>query len=318
MTSTDAAEGHRTDARLAVASRRPASDVSVVIPSHRRPLECRAAILSALAQTSPPREVLLVVDGTDASGYDSVEDDIGSDRVRVLRTGTQGGPSVARNLGTEAALAGVVAYLDDDDVWLPTKLERQLAAVDAAGRSGSAFVSTTAVVALGPGTRVQRWPRRDPDPGEPVAEFLVGLGRPPRGGRVIQTSTFLASTDVARSVTMRGSAYEDWDWLIRAAETAPYVHVPEPLTVFHRGGASLTSRANLADGEAWLEGLRPHISDEVYAAACLTVLTRRCADGSARDLTRVLTRSFRGRPTARHLAEFPLRVLRLRLSKDSR
>ena len=161
-----------------------------------------------------------------------------------------------------------------------------------------------------------RWPLRDPDPGEPVAEFLFGLGAPPRGGRVIQTSTFLTTRDVARATPMRGRAYEDWDWLIRASLAAPHVHVPEPLVIFSQSAGSLTSLLRVDEAEEWLEGLRPLISPQAYAAACLTVLANRGAtSGTPRDLVRIYRRSFRGKPSARQLAEYPARIVARKLAR---
>jgi glycosyltransferase involved in cell wall biosynthesis len=284
------------------------ADVTVVIPSYNRPVACRGAILSALGQTLPPREVLLVVDGVDTHAYASLEDDIADKRLRVLRPGRQQGPSGVRNLGVAEASSPCVAFLDDDDYWLPDKLERQLAFVHQVV-GDAPFVSTTAIAALRV-DQATRWPLRDPSPGEPVADFLFGLGAPPRGGRVIQTSTFLTTRDLALATPMRGRAYEDWDWLIRASLAAPHVHVPEPLVIFHQAAGSLTSKLSLAEAEAWLEGLRPLISHEAYAAACLTVLANRGAvSGSSGDLMRIYRQSFQGKPHLRHLVEFPARVL---------
>ena len=288
------------------------ADVTVVIPSHNRPDACRGAILSALAQTLPPREVLLVVDGIDTDAYAALEADMGDPRLRVIRPGLQQGPSGARNLGVSEATSRCVAFLDDDDSWLPTKLERQLDMVHDHVGPDAPFVSTTAIAALGVDTAT-RWPLRDPEPGEPVADFLFGLGAPPRRGRVIQTSTFLATRDVALATPMRGRAYEDWDWLIRASLIASHVHVPEPLAVFYQSASSLTSKLRVDEAEAWLEGLRPLISAEAYAAACLTVLTNRASlHGSSRDLVRAYRLSFRGKPSLRQLVEFPGRVLNQR------
>ncbi len=288
----------------------PTADVSVIIPSHNRPDACRGAILSALGQTTPPREVLLVVDGTDADteAYADLERRVGDPRLCVLRPGHQLGPSEVRNLGVRASTSSSVAFLDDDDVWLPEKLERQMAAVhESVG--DAPFVSTTAITALGAG-RAQRWPSRDPAPGEPVADFLFGLGAAPHGGRVIQTSTFVTTRELALATPMRGRAYEDWDWLIRVSLLAPHVHVPEPLVVFRQSAESLTSRLRVDEAEDWLEQLRPIISPEAYAAACLTTVASRGArDGTSADLLRIYRRSFRGRPTIRQLAEFPGRIL---------
>lgn len=281
------------------------ADVTVIIPTHARPHACRSAVLSALGQTVGPHEVLVVVDGDDPSAYDDFEREIDDKRLRVLRPGVGNGASEARNLGVREATARSVAFLDDDDVWMPTKLEAQLDAVERSVGTDSLFVSTTAMAAVGTHHAV-RWPGRDPLPGEPVAEFLFGLGAGPHRGRVVQTSTYLASREVALATPMRGRSFEDWDWLIRASLLAPHVHVPEPLVVFHRAEDTLTSQLSLPEAEAWVESLRPIVSPQAYAAAHLTVLARGAAtSGSARDLTRIFRRSFQGRPSARQLVEFP-------------
>src|SRR5690242_2816145 len=97
------------------------ADVTVVIPSYNRSVGCRGAILSALGQTLPPREVLLVVDGVDTEAYADIEGEFADKRLRVLRPGRQHGPSGVRNLGAVEATSRCVAFLDDDDTWLPTK-----------------------------------------------------------------------------------------------------------------------------------------------------------------------------------------------------
>jgi glycosyltransferase involved in cell wall biosynthesis len=307
---------------LAPAERRPLedaeqmtdhlADVTVVIPTHARPHACRSAVLSALGQTLEPQEVIVVIDGEDPSAYDELEHEIDDKRLRVLRPLVGHGASEARNLGVHESTARVVAFLDDDDVWLPTKLETQLDAVERAVGPDTPFVSTTAMAAVGTHHAV-RWPGRDPLPGEPVADFLFGLGVGPHRGRVVQTSTYLASREVAIATPMRGRAFEDWDWLIRASLIARHVHVAEPLVVFHRAEDTLTSLLDLDDAEAWIESLRPLISPEAYAAACLTVLARGAAtSGTAADVVRVLRRSFRGRPAVRQLAEFPAVIAKAR------
>src|ERR1700686_3154019 len=95
--------------------------VSVVIPTICR-ASLRLAVGSALAQTVPPLEVIVVVDvdrDPDLPAYDAV---------RVLRTSGRVGPSHARQIGVESAKGDVIALLDDDDSWRPDKLEKQLAA----------------------------------------------------------------------------------------------------------------------------------------------------------------------------------------------
>jgi glycosyltransferase involved in cell wall biosynthesis len=289
--------------------------ISVIIPSSGRGSSCRASISSALGQTLPPLEVIVVVDG-DPDGYGDLLADLADDRVRVLWLDRHEGPSGARNAGVRAARGQIVAFLDDDDVWLPHKLQRQVATIAAVRSGHEEFVSSTAVIAVSPSGRADRWPGRDPLPRESVADFLVGLGRRTRRNRVLQTSTFVASAELARRTPMHGATYEDWEWLIRASRQARWVHLAEPLTIYALAPNTLSSRTSLAEGEAWLEALRPLLTDQAYAAACLTILARRgAALGGSRDLRRICCRSFQGRPGARQLLSFPFRVARIRLAQ---
>jgi glycosyltransferase involved in cell wall biosynthesis len=97
------------------------SGFSVVIPAHNALPDVLDAVQSALGQTLPPDEIIVVDDGsTDRTG-DAVEERFG-DRVRVLR-GTFGSAAAARNAGWRTSRAPWVALLDADDLWFPTKLE---------------------------------------------------------------------------------------------------------------------------------------------------------------------------------------------------
>jgi GT2 family glycosyltransferase len=102
----------------------PGAAVSVVIPAYNAASWIAEAIESALDQSVPPREVIVVDDGsTDDTGRVA---DRFLPRVRVLRK-PNGGPAAARNFGIAAASGTWIALLDADDRWLPQKLERQLA-----------------------------------------------------------------------------------------------------------------------------------------------------------------------------------------------
>ena len=99
--------------------------VSVVIPTHDRPDLLLRAVASVLAQTVTDLEVVVVDDGS------ARPVEVHDDRVTVLRHDTALGAPAARNTGVAASTGDVVAFLDDDDQWLPTKLARQLAVLEA-------------------------------------------------------------------------------------------------------------------------------------------------------------------------------------------
>lgn len=116
----------------------------------------REAVESVLSQSVPPREVLVVDDGSTDAGA-AVARSFG-DPVRVISR-ENGGPSAARDTGIRAATGSLIAFLDADDSWLPTKLERQLDPM--AGDDPPDVVMTMIEPYLDPGSagdeRAERW-----------------------------------------------------------------------------------------------------------------------------------------------------------------
>lgn len=101
--------------------------VSVVLPVHNPGADLSRALRSVLGQTVTDLEVVVVDDGSDRA-VDWVRDV--DPRVVHLRQDNQG-VSVARNVAVARASGELVAFIDQDDLWQPEKLERQLAAVSA-------------------------------------------------------------------------------------------------------------------------------------------------------------------------------------------
>ena len=99
--------------------------VSCVIISYNRPDLAIESIESALNQDYPNMEVILVNDCSKES-YDELERTY-EGRVRFLKTEkNSGGGSVPRNVGVAESKGKYVAFLDDDDIWLPDKTKRQV------------------------------------------------------------------------------------------------------------------------------------------------------------------------------------------------
>lgn len=93
--------------------------VSVVIPAFRAGAFLEAAVRSVQTQTRPAHEII-VVDDESPDGTFALAQRLG---VIALRTGTNGGPAKARNIGARAATGDVVAFLDSDDYWDSDHLE---------------------------------------------------------------------------------------------------------------------------------------------------------------------------------------------------
>ena len=101
--------------------------VSVVIPAYHAERYLEETVRSALAQTYPDLEIIIVddcsTDGTLALARRLAEED---SRITVLRNPRNQGVAETRNHGIRQAAGTYIALLDSDDVWAPTKLEQQL------------------------------------------------------------------------------------------------------------------------------------------------------------------------------------------------
>jgi len=116
--------------------------VTVTIPTHRRPGLMKAAVESVLAQDAHVEGEIIVV--FDACPIELPDVEIPSNwRLQGLSNTHVRGLAGARNTGIEAATGTYVAFLDDDDVWLPDKLSAQL---DRFAKEPEAIIVGTAMV----------------------------------------------------------------------------------------------------------------------------------------------------------------------------
>ena len=150
---------------------RQAGLVSVVIPAYNAASYVAQAVDSVLSQDYPHVEVIVVDDG---SKDDTLEVLRGyGDRIRVIDQ-ANAGPPRARNAGLAAARGEFVAFLDADDIWLPTKLSAQVGHLRAHADVGTVFTRWHVWPADGDG--VFRIPVVDPTPvvGGPVVADRSG------------------------------------------------------------------------------------------------------------------------------------------------
>jgi glycosyltransferase involved in cell wall biosynthesis len=230
--------------------------VSAVIPTRNRPeLVCRA-VRSVLSQTVSEIECIVVIDGLDAATVQSLSE-IADSRLRVIALPGSVGGCEARNLGARAARGEWVALLDDDDEWLPRKLEKQLTAAAESGESVTMVVSRF----LDRGTNekdVLIRPHIFPGAGQHISEFLWCEVSPFGGiAGFPQTSTWLLRREFLLEVpfTKGLKALQDLDWLLHG-----YPHprmrvlfVDEPLTIFHNdhGRQRVTKRIDWQFSRQW-------------------------------------------------------------------
>lgn len=163
-----------------------ASSVSVVIPVHNRSDLLKRALASVREQTHPPMEVVVVDDLSTEDIQAAVDGfDMGGIAVRVLRNERNEGAQKSRLNGVEAARGELVALLDSDDWWEPTKLAQQAAAL---GRNPGSLLACRLLLA----TSGKVVPPVVLGVGESVEEYVYA-----RGG-FLQMSTFLAPRALLR------------------------------------------------------------------------------------------------------------------------
>lgn len=103
-------------------------DVSIIMPTYNSEAFVGETIESVIAQTYPSWELLVVDDCSTDGTCGLVEGYARSDaRVRLFRQETNQGPAAARNRALRESRGRYVAYFDSDDLWVPEKLEHQLA-----------------------------------------------------------------------------------------------------------------------------------------------------------------------------------------------
>lgn len=100
--------------------------VSVILPTFNSAPYIEATLRSACEQTYPSLEIIVVDDGSTDDTV-SIVNAINDPRVRLIERPENGGAGAARNVGISAATGRFIAFLDSDDLWFPTKIERQIA-----------------------------------------------------------------------------------------------------------------------------------------------------------------------------------------------
>ena len=228
--------------------------VSVVIPTVGRPT-VRAAVLSALDQSCPPHEVIVVVDSTERT-VPSVLSDIASS-IRVCFSGGIGA-SGARMRGVTESRGQFIAFLDDDDTWAPEKLERQLAELQAAlATRAHALVSCRFAVINGDGKGLTALPSRMPSPQEPIASYLFRRTSISIGEGVLATPTLMCDRELLdlEPLDLQLSLHEDWDWQLRVGERHDVAirMCPDVLVNVAVTDGSLSRSGDWLESLRWLE-----------------------------------------------------------------
>ncbi len=205
--------------------------VTVIIPTRDRCQRLLTTLRSVLAQRDVDLEVVVVDDGSRDNTFETVTR-LGDPRIRVVRNEEPRGESGARNRGLDAARGAWIAFLDDDDLWAPEKLSRQLHALLETGRDW-AYAGDVAVDA---GLRIL-YGSPPPGPEEVMTSLRRHNSVPASASSVVARSELLARVGPFDRGLRRTA---DWDMWLRFAQIGPPACVREPLVALcvHPGNMS--------------------------------------------------------------------------------
>lgn len=200
--------------------------VSVIIPTWNRREALASAVRSALAQKDVPVEVLVCDDGSDDGTREMIEA-WGDDRVHLITGPRAGRPAVPRNRGIAVARGEWLAFLDDDDEWLPHKLSRQLAAA----RSRNCFAACSdAIRRLPDESDLGRYLGAGVLPACLTLPKLFSVNMVICSSALIHRSLLQDITGFPENEDLR--AVEDYALWLKVASITDFAAVDEPLLIY--------------------------------------------------------------------------------------
>lgn len=274
--------------------------VDVVIPTRNRPELLRAAIESVRSQDyDGPLRLYVVFDGEEPDAGLADDGTDGTVPVRVLRNERTPGLCGTRNTGILAGDGELVAFLDDDDRWLPGKLRKQVQML--MSRPSAEFATTSSCVEFR-GTRTDRPAGTDTITHQRLLESRMFTAH--SSTYLFRRSALLGSGGLVDEDAPDGQN-EDWELLLRYSARHPIAHLDEPLVAVRWGTTSLFARSweGKIAGARWILERFPEISTSrvgyarvlgqiAFAQAALG--DRRAALRTATELLRVRWREPRG------------------------
>lgn len=281
---------------------RAGRSVTIVIPTTGRRESLGDAIASGLDQQGADVRVHVVVDASRngpaerlVAPYTPIAD--------ITWTGGGRGAAYARDLGTRLVETRWVAYLDDDDRWLPGKLSAQLDAADVLTESGWLPVISCRSFSTDPSTgqKVGPIPRQAFDGVAPVADWLFRRRRLSLDRNVLPTPTLLLPAAAARSVGWRTdlARHHDWDFVIRLGRVrnVRFHQVEGCFVVINPGSSgSISASPDWSSSLTWATEMRRELGDPAFADFVAGQVLRYAIQARSRHGIRTCLRTLRRGP----------------------
>ncbi|WP_050033757.1 glycosyltransferase family 2 protein [Halorubrum halophilum] len=276
--------------------------VSVVLPTYGRPEFLVDAVESVDSQSYGPIEIVVVDDHSPDPIEPRLEDvSVGENRtLRCIRHEENRGASAARSTGIEASEGEFIAFLDDDDYWLPSKVERQVKAFERAGSDVGVVYTGQQFVVDGEVTSVSR-PTLE---GDVTKDILCGATMSTFSAIMVRSEVY----ETVGGPDERFPCWQDREWLLRLSTEYDFAVVSESVVVRRS-----TDHEQISDDfetkrdtayPLFLETFRPLAATygqkyerRLVASQSLELGKSAVRHGYARDARKYLLRSIRYHPT---------------------
>jgi glycosyltransferase involved in cell wall biosynthesis len=225
------------------------------------------AVHTALNQTYSQIEVIVVVDGPDPETMSTLSN-MHDKRLQVIQLPQTTGGANARNEGVSNAHGEWIAFLDDDDEWLPGKIESQMA-LALNSDCGEPVISCRFTARTSAGEYI--WPVRLPHKTEAISDYLLVRNGIKRTEGFVATPTILAKRSLLLRVQFSSGLkrHQDWDWVVRVTRE-PNVRVlfcPEALVTCNmQSNESASRKLDWRFSLDWIRRMKPVISKRAYAS----------------------------------------------------
>jgi len=245
--------------------------ISVVIPSYKRHKEVVRAVSSVLSQTLQPVQIVVCNDGPDAEKASLLES-LNDPRIVYIEAPRRKSASATRNYGIQHVIGNWIALLDDDDVWLPKKLELQFDALISSGLEYAILAGRARIYKQGGGGLIR--PSKLIPIDIPTDQALFcGYGG-------AHTSSLMAPDWLFRKYTFNEDIdrHEDWQWLIHAGQEAKLIVVPVVTCLRYLGeNEGLSRPGGFLFSKNWYQTNKSIMSPEGRAGFVAGVLSRKAA-----------------------------------------
>ena len=235
--------------------------VSVIIPVYNREKTIERCINSIINQTYKPYEIIVVDDGSSDRTTELLEH-MECSYLKIIRQNHKGAQA-ARNLGILNAAGNYIAFLDSDDEWLPNMLEKEIGEI--VRTQGNSIIYSDCFIVNGNKKKVWKLPGH----GGEMYKFLLEYSGPMFQSMLAKKEYFIDMGLLDEKV----AAYQEWDTSIRLAKKHQFVHIKEPLFLYHMHEGETISK-NLQKSVLGYEYIIQKNRDEIISKVGIEALVR--------------------------------------------